>query len=546
MVLNQTDFYKVKETWAISTILSKQAMERPNSPALQWEDEIPITYNELYLHCLKLSGGLSKLGVKKNDKVLILLPNSLEVIYTWISVNFLGAIEVPINIHYKGSFLVHETNDSQARVAVVHEQYLSRFYEVSNQLKHIEDIIVVGEGEVEFKNNEQSKWHIHNWEKITNSEPISGPVKAKYSDIAAIMYTSGTTGPSKGVIMPYGLEGSFAQAIIDIAHLSSDDVYYVCLPLFHANAQFMQVLPAFIVGARVSVWPGFSASGWLDQIRKIGATVTNTLGVMCEFIYRQPRRQDDSINPLRCIFSLPTPKDIAEDFEKRFSVTCIEGYGMTESTVVTYRRLNEPLKLGSAGRALDWYEVSIVDPETDELMPPDGIGEIVIRPKYPWTFMKGYHNAPSKTIEAWRNLWFHTGDSGKMDENGYLYFVDRIKDSIRRRGENITSQSIENVLNSHPKIKESAAIAIKSEYGAGGEDEVKICVVLKPNEIFSYQDLHKYCEENMPYFAVPRYIEYVDELPKTPNQKLRKNVLREQGITAKTWDREAAGIKVRK
>jgi carnitine-CoA ligase len=390
------------------------------------------------------------------------------------------------------------------------------------------------------------KWSMHAWGELENAGAIDKPVETHYYDTAAIMYTSGTTGPSKGVVVPYGVGGVFAQGVVDTAELTSDDVNYVVHPLFHANAQFMQILPALLVGARISLWPGFSASRWLDQVRATGATITNTLGVMCNFIHSQPVREDDADNPLRAIMTLPAPSDIAEDFERRFGVKCLEGYGMTEIGVVTYRRLEEPLRLGSAGRALEWFDVRVVDPETDEPLPPGEVGEIVVRPKATGIMMKEYNNVPAKTVEAWRNLWFHTGDAGEMDEEGYLYFRDRVKDVIRRRGENISSFSIESVANTHPAVDESAAIAVPAEHGVGAEDEVKLCVVLKHGEDLDPAELHAYCAQRMPYFAVPRYIEYVAEIPKTANEKVRKNVLREQGITPNTWDREAAGIQVRK
>lgn len=543
MTLKNVDFNHVKDSWIISNVLSKRARESPNSQALQWENDTPITYKELYQQTLRVSGGLKEIGVEKQEKVLIMLPNCLEILYSWFSINFLGAIEVPINVHYKGNFLIHEANDCQAKVAIIHEQFLPRFYEVADQLKYVKKIIVVGAfPEI----NMNPEWELIQWETLADSEPIKQPQRMKYFDTGAIMYTSGTTGLSKGVIMPYGLEGVFAQAIIDIGQLNSNDVYYVCLPLFHANAQFMQVLPALIVGARVSIWSSFSASKWLKQVREVGATVTNTLGVMCEFIYRQPVQENDHINPLRIVFALPTPKDIGEDFENRFAVKCVEGYGMTETSVFTYRRAEEPLKLGSAGRPLDWYEVAVFNPETDERVHPGEIGEIVVRPKYPGIMMKGYHNVAEKTIEAWRNLWFHTGDLGRIDDEGYLYFVDRLKDAIRRRGENISSQTIESVINSHPKIKESAAIAVKSEYGAGAEDEVKVFVVLQFDKELTHEELYSYCEKNMPYFAVPRFIEFVESLPKTPNEKLKKGVLRDKGHSSTTWDREKHSLKLKK
>jgi carnitine-CoA ligase len=546
MPLDEVLSRDLKDSWTISSVLSRQAAERPDSPALQWQTEEPFSYRGLYEHCLRLAGGLRGLGVQPGDKVLIMLPNSMEIVLAWFSTNLLGAVEVPINIHYKGSWLVHEVNDCEARLAIVHEQYLERFVEVVDQLEHLTDFVVVGGDDGATRQEMDNKWNMHAWGELENAEAIDHPVETHHHDTSSVMYTSGTTGPSKGVVLPYGVGGVFAQGVVDTAKLTSDDVSYVVHPLFHANAQFMQVLPSLLAGGRISLWPGFSASQWLDQVRACGATITNTLGVMCNFIYGQPTREDDADNPLRAMITLPAPSDIAEDFERRFGVKCLEGYGMTEVGVITYRRLDEPLRLGSAGTALEWFDVRVVDPETDEPLPPDEVGEIVVRPKTTGIMMKEYNNVPAKTVEAWRNLWFHTGDAGKMDEEGYLYFADRVKDVIRRRGENISSFSIESVANTHASVEESAAIAVPAEHGVGAEDEVKLCVILREGEELDPAELHEFCAQRMPYFAVPRYIEYASEIPKTANEKVRKNILREQGITPNTWDREAAGVRVRK
>jgi crotonobetaine/carnitine-CoA ligase len=535
----------INEKMIVNNLLARQAKERPHSPAIQWENEKPLTYSELYHKCCHLAGGFQqKLGLKTDEKVLIMVPNSLEILFSWFSVNLAGAIEVPINIHYKGSFLVHEVNDCEARLAIIHEQYLDRFDEVKSELKYLKDIVVIGDDGVEFSHT--SNWNFCRWEEcFAETAETFHPVKRNVYDTQAILYTSGTTGPSKGVEMPFGLGNIFARATTWAGELNEDDVAYVCHPLFHANAKYMQILPILFTGGRCSIWPGFSASKWLSQIRECGATVTNTLGVMCEFIYRQPEKADDGDNPLRAMMTLPAPKDIAVDFEKRFGVQMLEGFGMSEIGMVTYRKFNEPLKVGSAGKPLDWFDVKIVNPDTDEALDPNETGEIVVRPHLPSTFMKGYYNVPHKTVEAWRNLWFHTGDTAKMDGEGYLYFVDRLKDSIRRRGENISSKSIESVVDAHYMVKESAAIAVPADYGEGSEDEVKLCVILKEGMEIAPEVLHQYCEEHLPYFAVPRYIEFIDEIPKTANEKVRKVVLREQGVTSNTWDRGSSGIKLK-
>ena len=243
---------------------------------------------------------------------------------------------------------------------------------------------------------------------------------------------------------------------------------------------------------------------------------------------------------------MPIAPEWGAAFQQRFNTRLLELYGMTECNIPTYMPYDGGLRDHSCGKVLDeWFEMAIVDPDTDEELPPDTVGEMVVRPKEPWTFMAGYHAMPEKTVEAWRNFWFHTGDAGWRDAEGYFYFIDRMKDCIRRRGENISSYEIEQVLNDHPAVAESAAVAVKSSF-AGGEDEVKACVLLRPGMQLQPENLLDYCQERMPYFAVPRYVEFISDMPKTPTEKLRKHVLREAGVTPATWDREAAGYVVRR
>ncbi len=534
---------EVKDGWTIGKMLSRQAEERPDAPALQWQTGKPLSYGEVYRRCLSIAGGLKGLGVEAGDKVLIMVPNSIEIVLAWFGTNLLGAAEVPINIHYKGGWLTHEVNDCGARVAIVYEEYLPRFAEIADDIEHLETLVVVGED-----GDAGSGLEVRAWAELEDAEAVSEPAETHFYDTMGILYTSGTTGPSKGVVLPYGVSGIFAQAILDSAHLTDEDVAFVCNPLFHGNAQFMQVLPILLAGGRVSIWPKFTASGWLEQIRACGATITNTIGVILQFIYDQPERDDDADNQLRRVLVQPAPGDIVEDFEERFGVKCLEGYGMTEIGVVTYRNMDDPLRPGAAGKPLEeWFDVKVEDPETGEPVGPDEIGAIVVRPKSSGIIMKGYHNLPEKTLEAWRDLWFRTDDMARMDEEGYLYFADRAKDVIRRRGENISSFTIESNLNSHPSVKEAAAFAVPSDLGPGAEDEVKVCIVVEEGaEQPDPAELHDFCAEQMPHFAVPRYIEFVTEIPRTPNQKVRKNVLREQGVTPETWDREEAGIEARK
>jgi crotonobetaine/carnitine-CoA ligase len=362
-----------------------------------------------------------------------------------------------------------------------------------------------------------------------------------------IMYTSGTTGPAKGVLMPHGHCYLFGLGFAEATGLTPADRFFICMPLFHANALHLQLLGSLFAGAAVVVADRFRASTWLEEVRAAEATVTNGLGVIPEFIFRQPPTPRDRDHRLRLIMAIPIAAEWGEAFEARFGVPFMQGFGMTECNIVAYSRPGEPLVPGCAGHPLtEWFEVGIVDPETDAPLPAGQTGEIVVRPRLPGCFMAGYFRMPDKTVEAWRNLWFHTGDAGRLDAAGQLHYVDRIKDCIRRRAENISSFEIEQVLNAHPAVAESAVVGIKVA-GAGGEDEVKAYVVPAAGATVDPVALLDWCTPRMPYFAVPRFVEVVaGELAKTATGKLQKTALRAAGVTANTWDRETVGYVVRR
>ncbi len=535
-----------KTDWVVGAVLAKQGAMLHDLPFVQFEDHAPFTFGAMDESATCIANGLAALGVQHGEHLLVMLPNSVEFLQVWFGSNRLGAVFVPLNTAYKGAFLEHVINNAGARIMVIAREFVPILQAIEANVPRLDTAIVVnmstpGAVVPRFV-------RLHSVSFLTLLQHSAAPVQraVSYRDIAAIMYTSGTTGPSKGVLMPHAHLYLFGHNKIAAIRLTRDDVYYCCMPLFHANALFMQVYSALIVGCRLVVARSFSASRWLDDIRRSQATVTNTLGVMTEFIYRQPPRSEDRDHRIRLIVAVPIAPEWGAAFEKRFGTKLLEVYGMTEVNIPMYMPYDEGLRPHSCGRVLDqWFEMQVVDPETDEPLPPNTVGEMVVRPKEPWCFMAGYNAMPGKTVEAWRNFWFHTGDAGTYDEEGYFYFVDRIKDCIRRRGENISSYEVEQVLNAHTAVAESAAVAVASAI-AGGEDEVKVCIVLRAGQHVTPEALLDYCQERMPYFAVPRYIEFVDALPKTPTAKLQKHKLREAGITPSTWDREAVGYKVRR
>jgi crotonobetaine/carnitine-CoA ligase len=321
---------------------------------------------------------------------------------------------------------------------------------------------------------------------------------------------------------------------------SESDVVFSCLPMFHANASITGCYTALLAKATFAMSKQFSLSTFMSEIAEHKATHTNVMGSILILLMKQAPAANDSNNTLKVINAIPLIPD-ALAFEKRFGVKLITMFGATETAICMASPFDEETKPASCGIALPHFEVRIVD-DNDNECPRGTKGEIIVRGMVPFNQMAGYYNNPQATLEVWLNLWYHTGDFGTQDDEGYFYFVDRKKDAIRRRGENISSYEVEEVVNSHPDVLESAAIAVRDQVMT--EDEVKIFVILREDRTLDAKDLTLFCKDRMAYFMVPRFVEFVDELPKTPNQKVQKFALRERGNTEKTWDREAAGIKI--
>ena len=522
-----------RNEWIFSRVLERRAVTHGDRPFLQFMDEPAWSYAEVNRGVNRIAHGLLRLGVERGDRVLIMLPNVIEYMLIWWAANRIGAIEVSVNNAYKGYFLEHLVNNSGGKLMVVAGEFVDRLQASEAKLPHLETLVVFGTGEIPtFR-----RLSVRGFEELPSPRDDPPGIELSHRDLCAITYTSGTTGPSKGVMMPNAQCHLFAECPRNLTRLSEEDVYFVATPLYHANAPLMQVYPSLLAGARAVVCPRFSASEWVAQIRRAGATVTNLLGVMMDFIFRQPPRGDDRDHRLRLVLGQPAPAAIAGEFKRRFGIErVLEYYGMTEIGIVLMMPYDE-FRPGSCGLEVsEWFDLRIVDPATDEERPPGEVGELVVRPNAPWVFNQGYWGMPEKTLEALRNVWYHTGDGLKRDAEGYYYFVDRMRDVIRRRAVNISSYDLETVIAEHPAILESAAVAVPSEF-AGGEDEVKICLVLKAGAAFEPEGFLAWCEEKLPHFAVPRYVEVVAELPKTPSNKVQKYLLRQAGVSGTVWDR---------
>jgi crotonobetaine/carnitine-CoA ligase len=383
---------------------------------------------------------------------------------------------------------------------------------------------------------------VSRFEDLVSNNAANPGVTVDPRDVAAVLMTSGTTGPSKGVVMPHSQFYFFAEEDAQLTRLRDSDVYMTGFPLFHGNAQFLTVYPCLITGAQVVLYPRFSASDWAGRARRSGATVTNLLGATMAFILTQPPSPDDRAHRIRCIYAAPLSPDLGAKFTERFGVSdYVDGFGQTEISNIFMTPPGAKRPPGASGVLVtQWFEAKLVDPETDEEVPDGAVGELVVRNKAPGIMCKWYLGMPEKTLETWRNLWFHTGDALRRDAEGWYYFVDRVKDALRRRGENISSFEVEAGVRSHPAVADCAVIGVRADQDAG-EDEVMACIVLKPDTTVSNEDLITWCDARMPAFMVPRYIEVMPELPRTASEKVRKKELRERGVTAATWDRLLAG-----
>lgn len=473
----------------------------------------------------------------------MLLPNCVEFIHAWFALAKLGAVEVGISDAYKGSFLAHPIRLSGSRVLISTAELATRLVEIEDDIPAVEAIYLVDTaGSPSVPLPQFKRIEVRRFEAL-HSDTASNPgVVVRPQDPAAVLMTSGTTGASKGVVMPHSQFYFFAEEDVQLMRLNEADVYMTGFPLFHGNAQFLTIYPCLIAGAHAVLYPRFSASNWAGRARRSGATVTNLLGATMAFILAQPPSADDRAHKVRCIYAAPLSPDLGARFTERFGVTeYVDGFGQTEISNVFMTPPGVPRPAGASGVLVDqFFEVRLADPETDEEVPEGETGELLVRHKLPGIICSEYLGMPEKTVETWRNLWFHTGDCLRRDTDGWYYFVDRVKDALRRRGENISSFEVESGLRTHPAVAECAVIGVRADESAG-EDEVMACIVLKPGQQVAYEDLIAWADARLPSFMVPRYLEVMAQLPQTATEKVKKKDLRERGITATTWDRVSAG-----
>ncbi|MEC8714113.1 MAG: AMP-binding protein [Pseudomonadota bacterium] len=514
-------------------LLDRWANERPDQPHVVFADGAEWTFAELRDKVRTKAAGLRAMGIEQGEHVAVWLPNGPDALIAFYAINYIGAVFVPFNTAYRGQLLQHVIANSGARVLLVHPDLVPRLHEID--LGRVERLVVTTGIEVP-----EAPRPIQRFDELAGAADetleLARPIEPW--DIQSIIYTSGTTGPSKGVLSSY--LHMFSNAGPESWPMVDENDRYMCVaPIFHIGGMG----PPFVMlarGASVAMIDNFSTEDFWAVAKATQSTVVFLLGVMATFLLKAEPRPDDRDHTVKKAFMVPLTGD-APAFTERFGVDIYTIFNMTEISSPIVSEAN-PTKIGTCGRVRDGVDVRLVD-RNDCEVPIGEIGEMLVRTDRPWAMNSGYNANPEATAEAWRNGWFHTGDAFRRDEDGYFYFVDRVKDAIRRRGENISSFEVEADVCSHPAVREAAAVAVPSEFS---EDEVMVIVAPVPGQKLEARQLAEFLIDTMPYFMVPRYIRILDELPKTPSAKVMKADLRKEGVTSDTWDREAAGLRVRR
>ena len=523
-----------REECVLGHLLERWAKVKPDDVALIFENGPTWTWHEALEHTRRTAKAFADLGVLKGDHVLSWQPNGPAAVLTWFGLNYLGAVYVPLNTAYKGGILEHQVRLSDARLIVCHADLASRLNDIDTA--SLTDVVIVGKED--FNASSAAGLTVHPASTLTPTTGLTEmPEAVDPWDTQYIIFTSGTTGPSKAVLSSY-LQG-YSMGSEAHPHFDGDDRILVNLPLFHVGGTvFLNITLA--TGGSCVVDSHFRTDEFWSTVNDHSITAVCLLAAMVPFLLNLPEFEGEQDHSLRTTVIVPWTEE-AMRVAERYNLDALTTFNMTEvsSPLMSDLHPNTP---GLCGKVRPGIEARVVD-ENDCEVAPGQIGELILRSDRPWAMNHGYYKNPEATADAWRNGWFHTGDGFRYDEDGNFFFVDRIKDAIRRRGENISSFEVENEVVAHPDIAEAAAVPVPSQLG---EDEVLIVVAPVAGSQIDSKELFDFLEPRMAHFMLPRYIRIVAELPKTPTQKVLKHLLKSDGVTADTWDREDAGIKVKR
>ncbi|HVL85364.1 MAG TPA: AMP-binding protein [Pseudonocardia sp.] len=518
------------ESFVLGDVLSARAASHRHSTFLRFR-EGELTFGEVDTLADRYARGLAAEGVRRGDHVAVMLPNCPEFVPVIAALARLGAVAVPVNTAFRGELLRHVLDTSDASTLLIDAAYVERLPPVAMQVPDLVRVFVRG-GTAPVVDLIGGPAVPMTRLLDHGADPVRVPVG--FADLQAIMYTSGTTGRAKGAMVPHAHALVCAYDSLDFLDRWGKTTYCP-LPLFHAAGLWDGVFSALLSGSPIAIVEKFSATRFWDDVRRFDAQVAMSVFAMIPILLGAPPSPRDRDHPLEMFYMGKSVLDAP--LHERFGVRSVETYTSTELGIAT----GSPYglwRVGSMGRAhAERYEVTVLD-EHDREVGPGEPGELAVRPRQPFVMTPGYYGMPEATARAFRNLWFHTGDRAWRDEDGYFYFLDRIADAIRRRGENISAFDIECEVNLHPAVLECAAYGVPSELT---EEELMLAVVVAPGEALSAPELAAYCAAKLPAFMVPRYIEFVDALPRTPTDKVAKHALRargDHGVTAATWDRQ--------
>ncbi|GAB3200730.1 ATP-dependent acyl-CoA ligase [Nocardioides hungaricus] len=521
-------------------ILEKQTTAHADKVALTILGE-HLTYEALSLASTRMANGMHAQGLRPGDVIATLAENCVEQAYLQFGTAMSGVIEVMINTSYRGEFLRHQLADCGAKAIIVDGHLLEHVLAVAPDLPDLTQVFVRGDTGGQSSGLPRLSLHPVTELLDASSTRRDFTYSPQWSDPCSIVYTSGTTGPSKGAVLSQHYLVTTSEQMAGMWYEDEDDAFYACTPMFHLAAKGAGMISSISMGARCVLDERFSASNFWRRVREERCTATLLLGSMGMMMWNQPQSEEEGI---RVVYAVPMPWDLKAKMEQRWGCRFITAYGLSEANpIVKIDPSGGELPRGASGRPNDdLFDMRIFDNEGCEVA-PGVVGEIVVRPKEPHVMFEGYFNNPAASWRVTKQGWFHTGDLGLIDEEGFFHFADRKKDYLRRRGENISSWEVEQAIARHPDVLQVAVVPVPSEMS---EDEVKAYVVRRDGSELDHRELIEHCVENMPYFAVPRFIDFIDELPSTPTGKVLKFKLREMHDPAASWDREKSGIEVKR
>jgi crotonobetaine/carnitine-CoA ligase len=508
------------ERFSVAAVLDRRAEQFPDRVMMSIAGT-DITFEQMRRRSCAAANALLDMGIGPGDCVALFTATCPEWVYFWLGAGRIGAVAAAVNAANKGDFLLHALRLSRAKVIVADSERESRVAELADRLPGLASIVVQSDSRDAVLDR--------------GAQSTTGEYVGEVGDIGSLFFTSGTTGASKAVGTTWHYLFTTAATAVSAWEFGPGEVLWTAMPLFHLSAA-PAVLAPMLVGGTTVLAPSFHPGSVWDEVRACGAVGFVGAGAMVSMLWNQPPDPRDAQLPLRFVSAAPIDAAIYRDIEKRYGCRVVTMYGLTEAFPIAVKGVAEDGVPGTSGRPNSSFEVRIVDADGEPL--PDGsVGEIACRPRYPHVMSEGYVNASGLTVDR-HPQWFRTGDLGVLDGNQNLTYVDRVKDSLRRRGENISSVEVETVVTGHPAVLEAAVVGVPSDLG---EDDILLFVTVRPDSALDHPELLDFCCARMPYFSVPRYVEIVHELPKTIIGRVRKDILRAQGVGPAAWDRESHG-----